>query len=128
MSDALVVGLFALIGTLTGGLVSVVVVKTQVAGQLSQLREQFKTEFVAEETARHFLGHKRHIYRSFAVLQRYLGGFSEDELRRILVRAGAVRVYRKSDRAEMWYLLSRSREIADKARREAEEKLADDDD
>ena len=48
--------------------------------------------YMAEETARHFLSHKSFTDRSFEVLKKHLGGFDDDELRKILVRAGAIRV------------------------------------
>jgi hypothetical protein len=119
METALLVGLFGLFGSLIGGLVTLAVARWQFENQLKVIREQFRTEFVAEETARYFLNHKAHIYRTFDTLKKHLGGFGDDELRKILVRAGAVRVYRRTDKSEMWYLLSRSPEIA--ARKEREE-------
>ena len=73
------------------------------------LREENKTDFIAEETARHFLNHKSYTDRSFEVLQKHLGGFDEDELRKILVRAGAIRLYR-DDGTEWWRLLERTAE------------------
>ena len=39
--------------------------------------------------------------RSFDVLKKHLGGFEEDELRKILVRAGAILVFR-DDGTEWW--------------------------
>lgn len=81
-------------------------ISNRIAHQLAALREQFKTDFMAEETARHFLSHKSYTDRSFETLQKKLGGFSDDELRKILVRAGAIRVYREDD-SEWWRLLSR---------------------
>jgi hypothetical protein len=54
------------------------------------MRQQNKTEFMAEETARHFLSHKSYTDKSFDVLQKHLGGFEDNELRKILVRAGTV--------------------------------------
>jgi hypothetical protein len=83
------------------------------------LREQNKVEFMAEETARHFLSHKGYTDRSFETLQNHLGGFSDDELRKILVRAGAIRVYR-DDGSEWWRLLSRMDEYIG-AKRQARE-------
>ena len=80
---------------------------------LVRLREENKTEFMAEMTAIHYLSHKQYTDRSFDELKKHLGGFEEDELRKILVRAGATRIY-KADGTEMWRLLSRSREHAEK--------------
>jgi hypothetical protein len=81
----------------------------QLKNQLEVLREQYKTEFMGEATARHFLMHEGYTYRSFETLKKHLGGFEEDELRKILVRAGAVRVFR-DDGSEWWRLLSRMEE------------------
>jgi len=67
----------------------------------------------SEETARHFLGHKGYTDRSFETLQMHLGGFDEEELRRILVRAGAIRIFRE-DGSEWWRLLSRMDEYISK--------------
>ena len=50
--------------------------------------------------------------RSFVTLKNYLGGFEDDELRKILVRAGAIRTFR-DDGSEWWRLLSRMEEYID---------------
>jgi len=74
---------------------------------------KYKADSMAERSARHFLEHKSYTDRSFKTLQKYLGGWDNDpdELRRILVRAGAVRVFREDkDKQEWWYLLSRGDE------------------
>ena len=84
--------------------------------QLAVLREQYKTEYVAEETARHFLLHEGYTDRSFEVLKKHLGGFSDDELRKLLVRAGAIRTFRE-DGSEWWRLLERMDEYIEKRRR-----------
>jgi hypothetical protein len=70
-------------------------------------------EFMAETTARHFLSHKSFTDRSFETLRNHLGGFTDDELRKILVRAGAIRVYRE-DGSEWWRLLSRMDEFIER--------------
>jgi hypothetical protein len=107
----------ALLGALVGGGLSFLLNRQQVRNQLRVLREQNKAEFMAEETARHFLSHKSFTDRSFETLRKHLGGFDDDELRRILVRAGAIRVYRE-DGTEWWRLLSRMEEYIE--RRELE--------
>jgi hypothetical protein len=98
--------LASLLGTLVGGGITYFLNKQSHSHQLAALREQFKTDFIAEETARHFLNHKSYTDRSFETLQKHLGGFSDDDLRKILVRAGAIRIYR-DDGSEWWRLLSR---------------------
>ncbi|MGV3493815.1 MAG: hypothetical protein ACO1OY_08110 [Ramlibacter sp.] len=113
MEAALWTSLSALLGALVGGVVSWALNRQQFANQLRVLREQHKAEFMAETTARHFLEHKSYTDRSFETLRNHLGGFSDDELRRILVRAGAIRVYRE-DGSEWWRLLSRMEEYIER--------------
>ncbi|MEO7548158.1 MAG: hypothetical protein ABIT82_07025 [Ramlibacter sp.] len=103
----------ALLGALVGGGISWLLNRQQFANQLRILQEQHKTEFMAETTARHFLGHKAFTDRSFETLKSHLGGFEEDELRKILVRAGAMRIYRE-DGSEWWRLLSRMDEFIER--------------
>ena len=100
------------LGTLIGGLVTYAVNDQQFKHQIGTLREEYKTEFMAETTARHFLSHKSHTDRSFDMLVKHLHGFEEDELRKILVRASAVLEYH-SDGTEWWYLLTREAERVD---------------
>ena len=111
--SVVVAGLSALGGTVVGGLISYFLQKQKNQQELSLLREQNKTEFMAETTARHYLDHKGYTDRSFEVLESHLGGFNKDELRKILVRAGAVRVYR-DDGSEWWTLLDRLDERIEK--------------
>lgn len=103
----------ALSGTIVGGLISYFLQKDKNKHELEMLRENNKTEFMAENTAKHYSSHKGYTDRSFEVLQKHLGGFEENELRKILVRAGAIRIYKKEG-TEMWRLLSRSKENAEK--------------
>lgn len=76
-------------------------------------REKSKADLMVIKSAKHFLKHKSFTDRSFITLKKYLGGWDNDEdgLRRILVSAGAVRVYREEkNNEEWWYLLSRAAE------------------
>ncbi len=95
-----------LFGTIVGGLITYFTQKSQFKNEILRIREEHKTEFQAETTALHFLSHASYTDRSFETLKKYLGGFEDDELRKILVRAGAVRTYRE-DKSEWWRLLSR---------------------
>ncbi len=113
MDPAIVSAGSALFGALVGGGITYLLNRQQLQNQLQVLREQHKTEFMAENTARHFLSHEHYTDRSFDLLKKHLGGFDEDELRKILVRAGAVRVYREDD-SEWWRLLSRTDEYIEK--------------
>lgn len=105
--------LSALLGAVVGGGISYFLNRQQFANQLHLAREQHRTEFMAEETARVFLSHKGFTDRSFETLRKHLGGFEDDELRKILVRAGAMRVYR-DDGSEWWRLLSRMDEYIER--------------
>ena len=113
MEPALWSTLSALLGAIVGGGISWLLNRQQLANQLRMLQEQHKVEFMAETTARHFLGHKSYTDRSFETLRSHLGGFADDELRKILVRAGAIRVYRE-DGSEWWRLLSRMDEYIER--------------
>lgn len=106
MDPTIAGALASLFGAIVGGGITYLLNRQQHRQQLSLSHEQNKTEYMAEETARHFLGHRGYTDRSFEVLQKHLGGFEDDELRKILVRAGAIRTYR-DDGSEWWRLLSR---------------------
>lgn len=103
----------ALLGALVGGGISYLLNRQQFSNQLRLAQELHRTEFMAEETARVFLSHKSFTDRSFETLRQHLGGFEDDELRKILVRAGAMRVYR-DDGSEWWRLLSRMDEYIER--------------
>ncbi|MGD2034359.1 MAG: hypothetical protein PVF73_04840 [Bacteroidales bacterium] len=108
--------IYALLGTIVGGLISYLLQRQRFRQELILKREEFKTDFVAENTAKHFLSHKSYTDRSFDVLKRHLGGFDDDELRKILVRAGAIRIF-KEDGTEWWRLLSRMEEYIEKKKK-----------
>lgn len=105
--------LFTLAGTVVGGLITYFLQHQRFKQELKMLQQEHKTEFMAESTAKHFLNHKSYTDRSFETLQKHLGGFDEEELRKILVRAGAIRTYR-DDGTEWWRLLSRMDEFIEK--------------
>jgi len=113
MDPAFWSSLAALMGAVVGGGISYLLNRQALANQLRALQEQHKAEFMAETTARHFLGHKSFTDRSFETLRSHLGGFGDDELRKILVRAGAIRIYRE-DGSEWWRLLSRMDEYIER--------------
>ncbi len=69
-----------------------------------------RTEFMAEQAAKQLLESEQWQRRSFERIQKRLGGFEENELRKILVRAGAVR-FEGDDGKEYWGLISRNRDV-----------------
>jgi len=113
MDTALWSSMSALLGAAVGGGISFLLNRQQFANQLRIQQETHKVEYMAEETARHFLSHRSYTDRSFETLRNHLGGFSDDELRKILVRAGAIRVFRE-DGSEWWRLLSRMDEYIER--------------
>ena len=75
-----------------------------------RLRQELKTEFMAEDAAKQLLGEHKWPKRSFSEISKRLGGFKEDELRKILVRAGAVRFEKSGNNEELWGLISRNKD------------------
>ncbi len=87
---------------LISALVSVVVSGLGAWWNEIRYRRQHRPEAAIEKllTAR---GWKQ---RTFKAIKRNVGGYEDEELRRLLVRSGAIRFHRKSDQEEMWGLLS----------------------
>jgi len=78
--------------------------------QERRLKQELKTEFMAEEVAKKLLSNDKWGKRSFSEIHKRLGGFEEDELRKILVRAGAVRFEKNGNNTEeLWGLISRNK-------------------
>jgi hypothetical protein len=77
--------------------------------QERKLKTELRTEFMAEKVAKSLLESENYKKRSFDEIKKRLGGFKEDELQKILVRAGAVR-FNASDGKELWGLISRNKE------------------
>jgi hypothetical protein len=127
MSSEMIAGLFGLLGVFVGGLISWWLQKDRASTDLEIALEAVKTEHMAEKTAQHFLSHKGYTDRSFNLLRERLGGFEDDELRRILVRAGAIR-YTRSNGDEYWRLLSREPEAIAHAKEKGERTESAEDD
>lgn len=76
-----------------------------------RMRREFQLQFSAEAVIRKLLLHKRWALRSFSQIKHHLGGFSDDELRRLLVQAGALRF--DAGGKEMWGLFERTSHALD---------------
>jgi len=72
-----------------------------------RLRREFQTEFMAEKAVKKLLMHANWKQRSFDEIAKKLGGFEGEELRKLLVRSGAVR-FQSKDNTELWGLMSRN--------------------
>jgi len=84
--------------------------------QEKKFRREFKhdvgnirTEFQAEEVVKMFLEDPRWEQRTLKQIKHHIGGFKDDELQRILVRAGAVRFGTEGEN-ERWGLITRNKE------------------
>jgi len=72
--------------------------------QEARLRTELRTEFMAEEAIRALLSHEDWTLRSFEAIKRRVKGFDDNELRQLLVRAGAVAFERRDSSTELWGL------------------------
>lgn len=107
MEIAIIAALSSILGVIVGGLVSYFLQKQKLEHEFKLKLQENKTENMAEQTARYYLKEEGYYERSFNHLKTKLGGFEEEELRKILVRAGAVRFIRKDDQKEFWCLVER---------------------
>ena len=79
----------------------------EVAEQKARLDN--RTLFAAEQVSHSLMMHPEWKSRTFRIIKARLGGFDDDALRQILVRAGAIRL-RGRDGTERWGLLDRNRD------------------
>lgn len=96
-------------------IISIIAVSATAIGSMAiqerRLRKELQTEFMAEKLVRKLLSNKEWKTRSFEEIGKKIGGFEEDELRKLLIRAGAVRFYKKDKtKKELWGLLSRNKD------------------
>ena len=73
----------------------------ELRAQKARLETEFATEESAEAAIRHLLELHHLPYRSFPMIRHHIGGFEANELRRLLVRAGAVR-FMAADGTGLW--------------------------
>jgi len=95
---------------LIAGIVSLIVAVVTSITANRQIERQYRLEFAAERVVNRLLTHSKWRLRTFEVIQHHLGGFEENELRKILVRAGAIRYNSKSGK-ELWGLLERTLDL-----------------
>ena len=96
--------IFTLIGTIIGGLISYFLQKQRFDQEIKIKQEEYKTEFIAENTIKHYLSDEDYTARTFSKIEKHLGGFEPNELRKLLVRSGAIRIYDEYGE-EFWKLL-----------------------
>jgi hypothetical protein len=100
---ALVTGILALFASVITAVVTyrVAAGRAKTDRELAELKAHldYRTEFAAEDTARTLLDYEKLPSRTFGFLPHRLRGFQDDELRRILVRCGAVHILGKRVRS-----------------------------
>lgn len=101
----------AILTALIAGVVSLAIsgISSWVAVSLqkNRLRMELKLEFAAETTIRELLSDERWGLRSFDAIKRRLGVPEDDELRKLLIRSGALRF--EGDKGhELWGLRERN--------------------
>src|SRR5437660_1277441 len=99
LNAAIIAGVVSLSVTLIMVLMALILINRKV-------HHNFNLEFAAEGVAREMLLDRKWPYRTFRVLKYHLSGFTDDELRKILVRAGGIRL--TAGGHEVWGLLSRN--------------------
>jgi len=95
--------------------------------QERKLQKEYQLQDSAEHVARELLSDGKWRLRSFKVIRHHLGGFEDDDLRKILVRCGAIRFMSKSGE-ELWGLLERNRDRLGVTRIDADPANRDDND
>jgi hypothetical protein len=76
----------------------------EIKAQRARLEAEFATENSVERALRHFLALHDVPYRTFPMIRHYIGGFESNELRKLLVRAGAVRFMAADERKSGRYV------------------------
>jgi siroheme synthase (precorrin-2 oxidase/ferrochelatase) len=79
----------------------------EIQANLELQQQSMRTEFMAEQAVRALLSHRAYTKRKFKTIKRRLAGFEDNELRQILVRAGAVR-FGGDGQEEVWGLIERN--------------------
>lgn len=72
---------------------------------IQKTRAEFGQELSAEEAVKHLLKCTRWKRRTFRAIKYHIGGYEDDELRKLLVRAGTIRFHKDT---ETWGLISRN--------------------
>jgi hypothetical protein len=78
----------------------------ELRAQQARFAAEYATELSVEAAIKRLLDIHSLPYRSFQVIRHHIGGFEPNELRRLLVRAGAVR-FMAADGTELWALRER---------------------
>lgn len=100
------------IGALSSGIVSVLLQNRSFAHEKEMLKLQNQSEENVKETLVDILNHRKFVRRSFDAISKRVGGYSEDEIRKLLHEVNAKRAGTTND-GEWWYLAEREQEYID---------------
>lgn len=108
----------AVIAAITSLIVAGITAWVTVSAQKERLRIELRTEFMIEEAIKRLLSHPKWKKRTFDKIKEKIGVFNDDnELRKMLVRSGAVRFYSKSENegkeTEYWGLIDKNKDELD---------------
>lgn len=99
-----------LLGFLGKGLFDLI--RTRMTQEHSE--KMYKLENQGKENVKEILldmlNHRKYVDRNFETLKKRIGGYSDDEIRRILIEINAQRVGSSTSRHEQWFLSSRAGE------------------
>lgn len=102
---------WALAGVIIGGIVSglfnIILQRNQFKHNKELFLLQNKSAEQVKEILLEMLNNKNYVDRSFEALKGKIGGYSDDELRKILLEVGALKSIRNEDNSEWWYLKER---------------------
>lgn len=101
-------GATIIVSAITAIITAVIMGLVTFALQERKLKWELRTEFMAEQAAKALLEHDDWNMRSFEEIRKRLGGFENDELRKILARAGAVK-FKGDDGKELCGLTSKDK-------------------
>lgn len=110
LDSAVLAALVAAIAALIGSAINYRRVRNELQ-RLENEKQTLEVELSAERAAKRLLECTRWRRRTFKALQYHFGGYTEDELRKLLVRAGALRFH---DDVETWGLLDRNKDELEK--------------
>jgi len=102
----------AIISAIVSSCIAVFSANITVRSQIKRLEREYKLEYQTERIVRQLLGHPKWKLRTFKAIKYHVAGFEDNDLRRILIRVGAIR-FEDAQKVEIWGLLSRNKDLID---------------
>ncbi len=91
------IGLEMIIGVATSGVVAYVTALFTARSEEKRIRAELKLEYSVEDAIIQLLDKQGWELRSYQTIKSHLKGFEDDELRKLLVRSGAISFQQKPD-------------------------------